>query len=108
MDFVIGLIVGLFIGGWVGLGIASAIAISRDKEVEARTNDDPDGGVDDVITDTLAELKKQKAELEESKPTLTFNFGSLDELRKRQPERLDSEAWKEDMERDAELYKAGE
>lgn len=103
MDFTIGLIVGLFFGGWIGLAVASLITISRDKEIEVELNRDPDGGVDDVIADTLTELKKIKAELEEkeNKPTLTFNFGSLDELRKRQQERLDSEAWKDDMYYDA-------
>lgn len=108
MDFVIGLIVGLFFGGWIGLAVASLITISKDKEIEAELNRDPDSGVDDVIADTLAELKKQRAELEEkeNKPTLTFNFGSLDELRKRQQERLDSEAWKEDMDWDAMQYEA--
>lgn len=110
MDFIIGMIVGLFFGGWIGLAVASLIAISRDKDIEAELNCDSDGGVDDVIADALAELRKQKVEIEEpkSKQTLTFNFGSLDELRKRQRERLDSEAWQEDMERDAQLYEAGE
>lgn len=35
MDFIIGLIVGLFFGGWIGLAVASLITISRDKKFEA-------------------------------------------------------------------------
>lgn len=60
MDFVIGLIVGLFFGGWVGLGIASAIVISRDKEAEERMNGDPDGSKA-VMKDAIETLKRQGA-----------------------------------------------
>ena len=99
MDFLIGLIVGLFFGGLFGF-FASALMIANGNTDQ---EPDPDSGVDDVIADALAELKKQKAEIEESKSkqTLTFNFGSLDELRKKQAERLDSEAWQDDMYYDA-------
>ena len=86
MDFVIGLFVGLFIGGWIGLAIASLIAISRDKDIEAELEaeeheNDPDGS---------------KAVMEEAIVTL------------KEKERYLDDTWKEDMERDAEQYKAGE
>ena len=84
MDFLIGFIVGLFIGGWVGLGVASVIAISRDKEAEARMNGDPDGSKA-VLDETIEALKRQKHN-----------------------SRLDDDTWKEDMERDAQQYEAGE
>lgn len=84
MDFLIGFIVGLFIGGWVGLGVASVIAISRDKEAEARMNGDPDGSKA-ALDETIEALKRQKHN-----------------------SRLDDDTWKEDMERDAQLYEAGE
>ena len=84
MDFLIGFIAGLFIGGWVGLGIASAIVISRDKETEARMNGDPDGSKA-VLDETIEALKCQKHN-----------------------SRLDDDTWKEDMERDARQYEAGE
>lgn len=84
MDFFIGFIVGLFIGGWVGLGIASAIAISRDKEAEERMNGDPDG-CDEAIKSAIETLKRQKHN-----------------------SRLDDETWQDDMYYDAQQYKAGE
>lgn len=77
MDFFIGFIVGLFIGGWVGLGIASAIVISRDKEAEERMNGDPDGSKA-VAKDVIETLKRQK-----------------------HISRLDDETWQDDMYYDA-------
>ena len=86
MDFVIGLIVGLFFGGWIGLAVASLIAISRDKNMESELEEedhenDPDGS---------------KAVMEEAIVTL------------KEKEYLFDDTWKEDMERDAQLYEAGE
>lgn len=83
MDFLIGFIVGLFIGGWVGLGVASVMAISRDKEEETKRNPDPDGSKA-VLDETIATLKKQSRK------------------------EKDTDTWEADMNRDAEQYKAGE
>ena len=86
MDFLIGMIVGLFFGGWIGLAVASLIAISRDKDIESELEaeeheNDPDGS---------------KAVMEEAIVTL------------KEKEYLFDDTWKEDMERDAQLYEAGE
>lgn len=84
MDFVIGLIVGLFFGGWIGLAIASLMANSREQEIMEKLNGDPDGSKA-VLDETIEALKRQKHN-----------------------SRFDDDTWKEDMERDAEQYKAGE
>ena len=85
MDFVIGLIVGLFFGGWIGLAVASLITISRDKKFEAELEaeeheTDPDGS---------------KAVMEEAIVTL-----------KEKKHLFDDDAWKEDMDWDAQQYEA--
>lgn len=49
MDFVIGLIIGLCFGGWIGLAIAALMAISKDDSC------------DKVIDEAVETLKKQKA-----------------------------------------------
>lgn len=54
-----------------------------------------------MIRDLQSERTQNTPPCAGSKQTLTFDFGSLDELRKRQQERLDSEAWQEDMYYDA-------
>ena len=64
MDFVIGLIVGLFFGGWIGLAVASLITISRDKKFEAELEaeeheTDPDGSKA-VLDEMLAKMKESK------------------------------------------------
>ena len=61
MDFIIGLIVGLFFGGWIGLAVASLITISRDKDIEdVRAElDDPDGSKA-VLDEMLAKMKESK------------------------------------------------
>ena len=64
MDFVIGLIVGLFFGGWIGLAVASLIAISREKDIEAELEaeeheNDPDGSKA-VLDEMLAKMKESK------------------------------------------------
>ena len=64
MDFVIGLIVGLFFGGWIGLAVASLIAISRDKDIEAELEaeeheNDPDGSKA-VLDEVLAKMRESK------------------------------------------------
>lgn len=82
MDFVIGLIAGLFFGGWIGLAVASLIAISRDKDIEAELNHDPDGSKA-VAKDVINTLKRQEHN-----------------------SRLDDETWKEDMDWDARQYEA--
>ena len=84
MDFVIGLIVGLFFGGWIGLAIASLMANSREQEIMEKLNGDPDGSKA-VLDETIEALKRQKHN-----------------------SRLDDDTWKEDMNRDTEQYKAGE
>ena len=63
MDFIIGLIIGLFFGGWIGLAVASLIAISRDKEFEAEVEEDPDGSKA-VMKEAIATLKEKKRYLE--------------------------------------------
>ena len=98
MDFVIGLIVGLFFGGWIGLAVASLIAISRDKDIEVELEaeeheNDPDGSKA-VMEEAIEVLKKQRVvRIAQQSPTVS---------------RFDDDTWKEDMERDAEQYKAGE
>ena len=64
MDFTIGLIVGLFSGGWIGLAVASLIAISRDKDIEAELEveeheNDPDGSKA-VLDEMLAKMRESK------------------------------------------------
>ena len=64
MDFIIGLIVGLFFGGWIGLAVASLITISRDKKFEAELEaeehgNDPDGSKA-VLDEMLAKMKESK------------------------------------------------
>ena len=59
MDFVIGLIVGLFFGGWIGLAVASLIAISREQEIMEKLNDDPDGSTA-VLDEMLAKMRESK------------------------------------------------
>lgn len=64
MDFAIGLIVGLFFGGWIGLAVASLIAISRDKNIEAELEEeehenDPDGSKA-VLDEMLAKMRASK------------------------------------------------
>ena len=64
MDFAIGLIVGLFFGGWIGLAVASLIAISRDKNIEAELEEeehenDPDGSKA-VLDEMLAKMRESK------------------------------------------------
>ena len=64
MDFVIGLIVGLFFGGWIGLAVASLIAISRDKDIEVELEaeeheNDPDGSKA-VLDEVLAKMRESK------------------------------------------------
>lgn len=83
MDFVIGLIVGLFFGGGIGLAIASLMANSREQEIIEKLNGDPDGSKA-VLDETIATLKKQSRT------------------------KKDSDTWESDMNRDAEQYKAGE
>lgn len=73
MDFFIGLMVGLLIGGFVGIGIAALVSAN-----------DRNGGVDDVLDETIATLKKQSRT------------------------EKDTDTWESDMNRDAEQYKAGE
>lgn len=65
MDFIIGLIVGLFFGGWIGLAVASLIAISRDKDIEdiRKELDDPDGSKA-VMKEAIATLEEKKRYLE--------------------------------------------
>lgn len=86
MDFIIGMIVGLFFGGWIGLAVASLIAISRDKgiesELEAKEHENDPDGSKAVMEETIVTLKEK--------------------------EYLFDDTWKEDMERDAQLYEAGE
>ncbi len=84
MDFVIGLIVGLFFGGWVGLAIASLMANSREQEIMEKFNGDPDGSKA-VVKNVIDTLKRQEHN-----------------------SRLNDDTWKSDMNRDAEQYKAGE
>ena len=84
MDFVIGLIIGLFFGGWIGLAVASLMANSREQEIMEKLNGDPDGSKA-VAKDVIDTLKRQEHN-----------------------SRLDDEAWQADMNRDAEQYKAGE
>ena len=83
MDFVIGLIVGLFFGGWIGLAIASLMANSREQEIMEKLNGDPDGS---------------KAVMEEA----------IETLKKQSQTEKDTDTWEADMNRDAEQYKAGE
>lgn len=61
MDFIIGLIVGLFFGGWIGLAVASLITISRDKDIEdiKAELDDPDGSKA-VMKEAIATLEEKK------------------------------------------------
>lgn len=64
MDFIIGLIVGLFFGGWIGLAVASLIAISREKDIEAELEaeehkNDPDGSKA-VMEEAIATLEEKK------------------------------------------------
>ena len=61
MDFIIGLIVGLFFGGWIGLAVASLITISRDKDIEdiKAELDDPDGSKA-VLDEMLAKMRESK------------------------------------------------
>ena len=64
MDFTIGLIVGLFFGGWIGLAVASLITISRDKDIEAELEaeeheNDPDGSKA-VLDEMLAKMRESK------------------------------------------------
>ena len=64
MDFIIGLIVGLFFGGWIGLAVASLITISRDKKFEAELEaeeheNDPDGSKA-VLDEMLAKMRESK------------------------------------------------
>lgn len=66
MDFVIGLIIGLCFGGWIGLAIATLMAISKD-----------DDSCDKVIDDAIETLKRQ------DKPTCLTD----DERRKELEER---------------------
>lgn len=65
MDFIIGLIVGLFFGGWIGLAVASLITISRDKDIEdiKAELDDPDGSKA-VMEEAIATLEEKKRYLE--------------------------------------------
>lgn len=65
MDFIIGLIVGLFFGGWIGLAVASLITISRDKDIEdiKAELDDPDGRKA-VMKEAIATLEEKKRYLE--------------------------------------------
>ena len=65
MDFIIGLIVGLFFGGWIGLAVASLITISRDKNIEdiKAELDDPDGSKA-VMKEAIATLEEKKRYLE--------------------------------------------
>lgn len=65
MDFIIGLIVGLFFGGWIGLAVASLITISRDKDIEdiKAELDDPDGSKA-VMKEAIATLEEKKRYLE--------------------------------------------
>ena len=81
MDFVIGLFIGLFIGGWIGLSVAALMMISREKDIQAELSD----GCDEAIKSAIETLKRQKHN-----------------------SRLDDETWQADMERDAQLYEAGE
>ena len=93
MDFVIGLIVGLFFGGWIGLAIASLMANSREQEIMEKFNGDPDGSKA-VMEEAIEVLKKQRVvRIAQQSPTVS---------------RFDDDTWKEDMERDADQYKAGE
>ena len=67
MDFIIGLIVGLFFGGWIGLAVASLITISRDKDIEdieaeleaEEHENDPDGSKA-VLDEMLAKMRESK------------------------------------------------
>ena len=64
MDFLIGMIVGLFFGGWIGLAVASLIAISRDKDIESELEaeeheNDPDGSKA-VLDEMLAKMRESK------------------------------------------------
>lgn len=94
MDFVIGLIVGLFFGGWIGLAVASLITISRDKDIEDIKAELEDEGYEAVMEEAIETLKKQRVvRITQQAPTVS---------------RLDDDTWKEDMERDAQLYEAGE
>lgn len=65
MDFIIGLIVGLFFGGWIGLAVASLITISRDKDIEdiKAELDDPDGSKA-VMEEAIATLEEKKRYLD--------------------------------------------
>lgn len=65
MDFIIGLIVGLFFGGWIGLAVASLITISRDKDIEdiKAELDDPDGSKA-VMEEAIATLEEKKSYFE--------------------------------------------
>lgn len=63
MDFFIGLIVGLFFGGWIGLAVASLITISRDKDIEdvrAELDDPEPDGVDDVLDEIEKGMRNDK------------------------------------------------
>ena len=64
MDFTIGLIVGLFFGGWVGLAVASLITISRDKkfesELEAEEHENDPDGSKAVLDEMLAKMRESK------------------------------------------------
>ena len=57
MDFVIGLFVGLFIGGWLGLSVAALMMISREKDIQAELSD----GCDEAIEGAIETLKRQGA-----------------------------------------------
>ena len=85
MDFVIGLIVGLFFGGWIGLAVASLISISRDKDIEAELEseeheNDPDGSKA-VLDEMLAKMRESKRA-----PTCLTNEERRKELEERYKE----------------------
>lgn len=93
MDFVIGLFVGLFFGGWIGLAIASLMANSREQEIMEKFNGDPDGSKA-VMEEAIETLKKQRvARIAQQTPSVS---------------RLEDDTWKEDMDWDAQQYEAGE
>ena len=66
MDFLIGFISGMMIGGWIGLAIASLIAISKD-----------DDSCDKVIDEAIKTLKRQ------DKPTCLTDDERREELEER-------------------------
>ena len=53
MDFIIGFITGIIIGGFAGLFIASLASISREADLREKMND----GCDEVMQETIEALK---------------------------------------------------